>query len=211
MATNKLTATVRDKIGKANRQLADDGQVPAVLYGPGRESVAIALDRHDLELFLGHHAEGATFVELELEGEKKPIMAMIRDVQHSAVKGTVLHVDFMEVSMTKAIHADIALHLVNDPAGVRAGGVLNVALHSLSVEAAPNDLPESIDVDVAALEMGDSLHARDVALPKGVTLLTDEDAIVASVQAPRVEEEIAPEIEEGAEPEIIGAKGESEE
>jgi large subunit ribosomal protein L25 len=112
--------------------------------------------------------------------------------------------------MTEKVHASLPLHLLNDPAGVRAGGVLTINLHELSVEALPGDLPEFLEWDVAELEMGDTLNVGDVKPPKGIEVLDDAEAIIASVQAPRVEVEEA-EVSEAAEPELIGAKDEAEE
>ncbi len=208
-ASTALTAIPREMVGKTSRRLAAEGKIPAVLYGPGREPISIAVDRHDFELFAQHHAAGATIVDLAIEGEKKPVSVMIREVQRSAIKGTALHIDFLEVAMNKVVHAPVVLHLVNDPAGVKAGGVLTVSMHEVNVEAKPADLPESLEADVSSLEIGDTLHVRDIEAPKGVTLTDDADAIVASVQAPRVEaeEEIS---EEAAEPELIGSKSDEE-
>jgi len=199
-----INVTPREKVGKANRRLALDNQIPAVLYGPGREPLSLAVDRHDFELFIGKHAAGSTLVDLKIEGHKKSVSAMIREVQHSAVKGNVLHIDFLEVSMDKPVHAVVTLHLVNDPAGVKAGGVLTVNLHEINIEAKPAELPETMEVDVANLELGDSVHVSDIVAPDGVAILDDPELVVASVQAPRVEleEPIVP--EEGAEPELIG-------
>jgi large subunit ribosomal protein L25 len=207
-AGTELTVSTRDKVGKANRRLAAESKIPAVLYGPGREPVALALDRHDFELFASRHAAGSTLVDLRIEGQKQAISAMIREVQHSSVKGTVLHVDFLEVNVDKPVTASVTLHLLNDPEGVRAGGVLTISLHELNIEAKPGDLPETLDVDVSGLAMGDTLYVRDIPVPPGVTLLDDADAVVASVQAPRAEIEEAV-TEEGAEPEVIG-RGEAE-
>jgi large subunit ribosomal protein L25 len=207
-AATSLSVTPREKIGKANRRLAADNQIPAVLYGPGRDPIAVALDRHEFELFMSHHAAGSTLVDLTVEGTKKTISAMVREVQRSAIKGTVLHVDFLEVAMNKPVHAVVTLHLVNDPEGVKAGGVLTVNTHELNIEAKPGDLPEIVEADVAALQIGDTLHLADIAMPAGVIALDDPEMIIASVQAPRVEVE-----EEGAEemvePELIG-KADSE-
>lgn len=204
-----INVTPRDTVGKANRRLAAENQIPAVLYGPGREPVSLAVDRHDFELFMSKHAAGSTLVDLKIEGTKKSVSAMIRDVQHSAVKGNVLHVDFLEVSMDKPVHAVVTLHLVNDPAGVKAGGVLTVNLHEINIEAKPAELPETMEADVANLELGDSLHVRDLVVPDGVTVLDDPELVVASVQTPRVEVEEPMLPEEGAEPELVG-KDESE-
>lgn len=205
--STELVASPRDVVGKTSKRLAAKGQLPAVLYGVGRDPMPVSIDRHDFELFAANHAAGATLVELKLEGTKKPINAMIREVQHSPIKGNIVHVDFQEVSMNKAVHASVALSLVNDPAGVRAGGVLTVNIHELTVEAKPGDLPETLEHDVSALEVGDVLHVSDITAPKGVVLIDDPELVIASVTAPTVAEE--PELE-AAEPELIGEKSEEE-
>ena len=159
---------------------------------------------------MSHHAAGAALVELKLEGEKKPVNAMVREVQRSPVKGNILHIDFVAVSMTEVVHAVVPIHLLNDPAGVKAGGILTINMHELNIEALPGDLPESLEWDVSALEMGDTLVLSEIEAPEGIKFLDDPESIVASVQAPRVEVEEVEE-EEAAEPEIIGAKAEEEE
>lgn len=208
-APSELTAYPREVVGKASRRLAHEGRIPAVLYGPGTQPVPLAIARHDFDLFAAHHTAGATILSLNIEGHKRPVHAMIREVQHSAVKGTPLHIDFLAVTMDKPVHATVALHLVNDPAGVRAGGILTVNLHEINVSAKPNDLPEVIEFDVEALEIGDSVHIRDIVAPKGVELIDDPETIVASVQAPKVEAEVE-EAAEAAEPEVIGKAAEEE-
>jgi len=209
-ASNMLEAYPRDVIGKANRKLAGQNRIPAVLYGRGREAMSISVDRHDFELLMAHHSAGATIVEMKVEGESKPVNAMIRDLQTSPVKGTILHVDFIAVSMDEVIHAPIGLRLVNDPVGVRAGGILTINFHEISVEAKPGDLPEVLEVDVSALEIGDTLHVKDIAAPAGVKILDDPEEVICSVQAPRIEvEEEA--VVEAAEPELIGEKAAEEE
>lgn len=208
--SSTVNAAPRDVIGKANRRLAGKS-VPAVLYGFGVEPQALSIDRHDFELFMAHHAAGSTLVELQIEGQKGTINAMIRDVQRSAVKGGILHVDFLAVSMDKEVHAVLPIHLVNDPAGVKAGGLLNASLHELNVTAKPGDLPEAIELDVEALEVGESLHVSDVTAPAGVTIIDDPDLIVASVVPPRGPEAEEAALEEGAEPEVVGAEKEEEE
>ena len=204
-----LNVFQRTVIGKASRRLTDQGRIPAVLYGMGRDAMSIEVERHDFEQFMSHHSAGSTLVEIQIDGEKKPVNAMIRELQTSPIKGNILHVDFMAVSLNKPVHAVVALRFANDPAGVKAGGVLTIDKHDLNIEAKPAEIPETIELDVSALEVGDSLHVRDVTAPKGVTLLDDMDAIIASVTPPTVvveEEEVA----ETAEPEVIGAKPEEE-
>lgn len=206
-AASELTVTTREQVGKANRRLGKDA-VPAVLYGPGREPLPLAIDRRNFDQFASHHAAGATVIDLMLDGQKTPIHAMIREVQHSPVKGSVLHIDFLEVKMNKAVHAVVPLHLVNDPVGVKAGGVLTITVHELNVEAKPGDLPEAIELDIAGLELNHSLHVADVQAPNGVTLLDDPETIVASIQPPRVEE-LEPQLET-EEPQVISKEEEAE-
>lgn len=206
-AASELTVTTREQLGKANRRLGKDA-VPAVLYGPNRDPLPLAIDRHHFEQFASRHAAGATLIDLKMDGHKAPIHAMIREVQHSAVKGTILHVDFLEVKMNKAITAVVPLHLVNDPAGVKSGGVLTINVHELNIEAKPGDIPEAIESDVSELELNHSLRVADITAPQGVTLLDDPETIIASVQPPRVEE-VEPQLE-AEEPEVI-SKDEEEE
>jgi len=208
-ASTLLPVFPRTIIGKANRRLSHENRIPAVLYGPGRDTVSLSIDRHDFEQLMLHHASSSIIVELQVEGEKKPVNAMIREMQVSPIKGEIIHVDFMVIQMDVAVHASITLHYVNDPEGVKAGGVLTTNFHEINVEAKPGDLPESIDVDVAALEIGDTLHVRDIVAPKDVTILDDPDEVLVSVQAPRVEEEVE-EVAAAVEPELIGGKDEEE-
>ena len=209
-ASTLLPVFPRTIIGKANRRLSHDNRIPAVLYGPGRDTLSLSIDRHDFEQLMSHHASSSIIVELQVEGESKPVNAMIREMQVSPIKGEIIHVDFMVIQMNVAVHASITLHFVNDPAGVKAGGVLTTNFHEINVEAKPGDLPEAIDVDVAALEIGDVLHVSDIEAPKGVTILDDPEEVLVSVQPPRVEVEEEEAVVEEAEPELIGGKPEEE-
>ncbi len=204
-----LTVFPRTEIGKTSTKLGREGRIPAVLYGMGRDPLAIALDRHDFELFMSHHAAGSTLVEIQIAGEKKPVNAMIREMQLAPLKGNIVHVDFMAVSLDIPVHAIVAVHLIGDAAGVKLGGVLATERHEINVEAKPAELPNFIEVDVSALEIGDSVHVGDVTPPKGVTLLDEPESVIASVTPPTVEVE-AEEGAEQAEPEVIGAKAEEE-
>jgi large subunit ribosomal protein L25 len=206
-----IAAQPRTVTGKANRRLATAGQIPAVLYGYGREAASIALDRHDFELFITHH--GSTgLVEIAVEGEKEPVNAMIKAVQTSPVKGTVIHVDFLAVRMDRKIQSPVSFHFVGDAPGVRAGGVMLHDLREVLVEALPATLPEYLEVDVSALEMGDTVHVSDVVAPAGVTIVGDPEAIVCSVAIPTAEptEEELEEAAEEVEPEVIGESSEDE-
>lgn len=207
----EITAYPREVIGHANRRLAQTGQIPAVLYGHDRATKVIAVDRHDFELLTSHHAPGATIVSITLEGEKRPVNAVVKDVQRSPVKGSILHVDFQVIRMDEVIHVTVPLRFVGDSAGVKAGGVLTENAHQVNIEAKPKDIPEAIVADVSALEVGDSMRLGEVPVPHGVKILDDAEEILCSVLPPTIEVEEEVEVEEAAEPEVIGEKGTPEE
>lgn len=137
-------------------------------------------------------------------------MAMIQEIQHSPVGGDVLHVDFHAVSMDEKIEADVPLEPVGVANGVKNfGGLLEQSLRTLEVECLPRDLPDKITVDVSALNIGDSIHVRDIGLPTGVAAKTQPDLTAFSVVAPAVEEEPVAAVAETVEgPEVIKEKKE---
>jgi large subunit ribosomal protein L25 len=205
-----ITARVRETMGKANRRLAAAGEIPAVLYGPGRDTVALSLDRHDFELMMSHHGAGSTIVTIALEGEKKPVNAVIREVQHSPVKGTIMHVDFLAIRMDQKLQATVSFHFVGESPGVKAGGVLMHSMRELMVEALPANLPDSLDIDISGLEIGQSITVSDLTAPEGVEITDDPEGVVCSVTVPTAEpteEELAA---EAAEPEVIGEEASEE-
>jgi large subunit ribosomal protein L25 len=207
----EITAVPREVVGKANRRLASAGLIPAVLYGHDRPTKIIAVDRHDFELLMTHHAQGSTIVEIHIDGDKRPVNAVVKEVQHSPIKGNILHIDFQVIRMDEAIHVPVPLRYVGDPAGVKAGGILTENVHQVNIEAKPKDIPESLEVAVDALEIGDSLHLADVVVPQGVKILDDLDEILCSVLPPAVvvEVEVAA-AEEAEEPEVVGEKSAEE-
>ncbi len=202
--TTAISAWPREVLGKANRRLASEGKIPAVLYGAGRDTMAIALDRHDFELMMTHHGAGSTLVSIALEGEKKPVNAVIKDVQHSPVKGTILHVDFLAIRMDEKLQAVAGFNFVGDAPGVKAGGVLMHALREVAVEALPTDLVEAIDVDISGMEIGDSLTVADLVAPRGLEIIGDPEAVVCSITVPTLEPAEEEGAEEIAEPAVIG-------
>ncbi|MBE0416174.1 MAG: 50S ribosomal protein L25 [Coriobacteriia bacterium] len=206
-----IAARLRETTGKTNRRLAGSGEIPAVLYGPGRDTISLALDRHDFELMMSHHGAGSTLVSLAVEGEKKTVNAVIREVQHSPVKGTILHVDFLAIRMDQKLQATVSFHFVGESPGVKAGGVLMHSMRELMVEALPADLPEALDVDISELELGHAITVADLTAPEGVEITDDPEGVVCSVTVPTVEpveEELEAEV---TEPEVIGEEAPAEE
>ena len=208
----KLIAKKRELEGTANvRRLRTAGSLPGVVYGAGKDPVSVLIDMHDFEQILHHSASESVLIEVDVEGEGKTSV-LVKDVQHHPVTSDLLHVDLLRVEANKPITVDIAIELSGEAAGVKAGGILDHVMHSISVECLPSDLVENFEVDVSALEIGQSLHVSDVNIGGKYKLLVDEEAIVAAVHGPVAEEE--PE-EEGAEaaadePEVIGEKKEED-
>ena len=209
----KLKAERRDGTGRsAVRKLKARGIVPAVIYGGKTKPQALQVSARDINAMLSHASGENILVELEIDGEKSNRMAMVEEIQHSPVGGAILHVDFHAVSMDETVHADVPLEALGLPNGVKNfGGLLEQSLRALSIECLPRDLPDRITVDVSALNIGDSIHVRDIQLPPGVTAKVQSDLTAFSVLAPAVEEEpVAAEVEAAAAagPEVIKEKKE---
>ncbi len=200
MSNVSLEARVRDDTGKqAAKRLRRDGWIPAILYGADTPNVALELRLKTLYDSLKHHAGEHLMVELDLEGHKKPVAALMREVQHHPVTGEIMHVDFHKVSLRRRISIEVPLAFVGVPAGVRnQGGILDHVLREVEIECLPTNLPERLEVDVSGLGVGQSIHVGDLVFEKG-RILTDASLIVATVLAPRVTVEAAPAAEEEAE------------
>ena len=212
MATASLSAEVRNDTGKGvARKLRAAGRVPGVVYGHAREAQALSINARELDKLLSTIAAGSTVVELGLAGATTK--TLIREVQRHPFKKQILHVDFQELVAGEKVSVDVPLVYVGIPEGVRlSGALLEQILHSVEVLADPTTIPNHIDVDVSHLAMGHSLHVRDIKLPAGVEVLSDEDATICAVIAPRAAVEAAAETEAGAaEPELIRKAKEDEE
>jgi large subunit ribosomal protein L25 len=215
MEESKLIAKKRDLEGSSNaRRLRNDGSLPGVIYGGGKDSASITFDAHDFEQLLHHSASESVIVEIDLEGEGS-IRALVKDVQHHPVTGSLVHVDLQRVVAGQAIQVSVPLELVGEAAGVKAGGIVDHVLHEIAIEVLPRNMVESFEIDISELEIGDSIQVADLNLGADFKVLADEEAIVASVAAPRTEEEVEEEeaaAEEGAaEPEVITEKKDEEE
>jgi large subunit ribosomal protein L25 len=210
----KLAAERRTALGRsAVRKLKAQGAVPAIIYGAKDKPEPLQVSRRDINALLSHAAGENILVELEIAGKNR--LALVQEVQHSPVGGDVLHVDFHAVSMDEKIEAEVPLEPVGLPNGVKNfGGLLEQSVRALAIECLPKDLPDKLTVDVSALNIGDSIHVRDIPLPEGVRAKTQPDLTVFSVMAPTVEEEpVAAVAAEGAAagPEVIREKKEEPE
>jgi large subunit ribosomal protein L25 len=209
----KLKAEPRTNVGRsAVRKLKARGIIPAVIYGAKGKPLPLQVAARDVNAMMSHASGENVLVELEIAGEESNRTALVQEVQHSPVRGDIVHLDFHSISMDETIQAEVPLEPIGTANGVKNfGGLLEQSLRALTVECLPRDLPDRITVDVSALNIGDSIHVRDIPLPAGVKVKVQADLTAFSVLAPAVEEEpIAAEAEAAAAagPEVITEKKE---
>ena len=189
----RLKAEPRPNVGRsAARKLRARGLIPAVIYGGNDKPQPLQLTARDINAMMSQASGENVLVELEIAGEGPNRTALVQEVQHSPVHGDIRHVDFHAISMDQMIQAEVPLEPTGTAVGVKTfGGLLEQSLRALTVECLPSDLPDRITVDVSQLNIGDSIHVRDIQLPSGVTPKVQLDLTVFSVLAPAVEEERA--------------------
>lgn len=205
----KLSVQTRPQTGRpAVKKLKAQGAVPAVIYGGREEPQSLQIAKRDIQALLNHAVGENILVELEIndQGKTTSRLALIQEVQHNPLGGAVLHVDFHAISANETIQANIPIEAVGEAIGVKSfGGILEQSIRALEIECLPKDLPEIILVDVANLNIGDSIHVKNITLPAGVTPLADPGLTVFLVAAPAVEEEKPAEVA-ATEPEVIKEK-----
>ena len=168
----------------ASRRLRRAGKVPAIIYGGEAAPQAIEIDHNDLLINLKKEAFHASILNIVLDGKKQQVL--LRDTQRHAFKPLILHVDFQRLDATHELHIKVPLHFVNEETapGVKlSGGLVNHVITELDVHCLPKDLPAFIEVDLAALNVGDTIHLSQIKLPKGVKLVqhSADDSVVVGV------------------------------
>ena len=196
-----LAARLRTDTGKgAARRLRRDNQVPAIFYGPSSQPVMLAVKYLDLQTLLKSTDSENVIFQLQIESgqgtESKTVM--LKELQTDPIKPVYYHADFYEISMDKELTLNVPVHLVNTPAGASKGGILQHVKRDLLVSCLPGNLVEFLEVDVSALDIGDAVHVRDIALPQGMKAADDGDTTIAVVTPPHV---VAEKVEEVAEEE----------
>ncbi len=210
--TIQLKAEPRNAAGTtASKAVRKAGKVPAIIYGRHQQPQTLQLDARALALALSKGTGEHVLVNLEIAGGGTSL-ALIQDVQHHPVKRHIVHLDFHALKEDEVMHTTVPVIGFGEPIGVKTGGGrLEQIIRSLDVECLPKDLPENITIDVSGLNIGDSIHVNQVALPSGVSALTAADAVVFHLAAPTVEAEVTPAAEgAGATPEVIKEKKEGE-
>jgi len=205
-----IKADKRDIVGKKNAILRSEGKIPAVIYGHGFKSLNLAVNQRDfVKVFT--QAGQSKIIGLSI-GQDKPVQVLIHDVQYHPISSLPLHIDFYQVKMDEKIKAKVPLRFVGEAKAVfEKGGSFITNIEEVEVETLPADLPSEIEVDISKLDDFDkAIHISDLKLPPRVELLEEESELVAKVEPPRSDEELA-ELEEEITEEIPTAEGEGEE
>lgn len=193
METLEIQVDARDKKRKRDaKRLLRSGKIPGVFYGPKTQTVALELDKREFTTRVAG-LEGSHLVRLKsasnMLAEK---VALVKDMQFHPISGDVIHADLYEVDLTATIQVRVPLHFIGRAAGVTRGGILQPIVREIEVECLPMDIPEFFDVDVSALDIGDSVHVAELAMPEGVSAVSESSLALVTVVTPTVEEAPTP-------------------
>jgi large subunit ribosomal protein L25 len=201
--TLEVTERASDQLGSRRvRRLRKEGLVPGVLYGKGHTR-AIVVGERDLRAVLTGPSGLHAIIDVVIEGQKTPHHAVLKDYQRHPIRGTLMHVDFHEVRLDRPIQASVTIQLVGESPGAKQGGVVQQVTREVRVEALPTGIPEHVEADISALEVGGTVRVADLAAIEGVAYLDDPETVIANCSIPRgiteLEEAEAAEGEEGVE------------
>ena len=202
MAEHQLDIELREGKGKGvARKLRAAGRIPGVYYARAEEATPISLDPAALDRLIRTSSAGMnTLIDVKGGDKLDGKVVLVKDIQRDPLKGVPLHADLYAIDVNEKIDVSVPIHLEGTPTGVKLdGGILDQSLRELELKCLPRAIPEEIQADITGLELGASLHVRDLTLPEGVELLTDGDLSIATVAVPRQAEEATPEAAEGEE------------
>jgi len=214
MSEQELIASKREKTGKANvRRLRRTGFVPCTIYGVGEKSVSLTTNLKDLQKLV---SEAHSVIKLKIDGAEE--RCVIKEIQHHPVKGDIIHVDLQRIKAGQEIQISVPIKFNGEAPGVKMGGVFQTIRSELDISTLPKYLPNEIEIDISKMELGDTLHVRDLQL-EHITIHHEADSSVCSIVMPKKVEETLAEVEEGeeleleeesAEPEVITSKAKDE-
>jgi large subunit ribosomal protein L25 len=215
----ELQTTVRKSTGNSPaRSLRRSGYIPAVLYGRKTDSILLSVNIKDLEQVFKQGNVSQVVLNLVIQnGKKITKAAMVKELQTHPVSGNFIHIDFYEIDMKRQIKVMVPVITQGHPIGVENGGMLNIVRRELELLCLPGDIPETIEIDVTDLDIGDSIHMEDIQLGENIELSEDANYTVVTVLSPKLEEEVAEEEDaeledaEAEEDEEAGAADESSE
>jgi large subunit ribosomal protein L25 len=187
----RIQAEKRIGTGKGvARKLRKEGVIPSIVYGKDVAPLPLKISARQWRT-AQHRIKSNTIIKIELEGDgatqERPVM--LKDVQRN-IKGVVLHIDFLQVSMERLVQVEVPIHLIGDPIGLLKGGVIEQHLRTIMVESLPGQIPDSIEVDISGLDIGDSIHVHEISLT-GTKLLEQPDVAIVGVTPPEKEEAAA--------------------
>ncbi|RUM89767.1 MAG: 50S ribosomal protein L25 [Thermodesulfatator sp.] len=179
-----FVAEYRSRTGKeAAKKLRRQGLVPAILYGPQTEPLPLAVKLSELKRILQRHrGEQLIFnLTLQKDGESEQRLALIKELQYHPVTDEIIHADFYEIRMDRPVEVDVPVEITGKAKGVQRGGILEIIMHEITVSCLPDRIPDRILIDVSELDLGDTLHVRDLTPPEGVKFAEDPDEPVVTV------------------------------
>jgi len=218
MAQVQLAADVRTERGKeAAHQLRKQGFVPAILYGGESGNILLSVSSHDLHQIVAKNIGETTLIDLAIQQEKetKTVPVIIKELQIDPVKRTLVHADFLEITMGHVIEVHVPFELTGESPGVKAGGILEFLAREITVECLPSKMAGHFTIDISSLEIGDSVTVGDLSLGDDYKIITDTETVLITIAPPLLKEEAEEEEAEAEleEPEVIqkGKKPEEEE
>ncbi len=204
----ELNANIRTTVGNGPaRRLRQSGQIPAVFYGPGTEPVLLSVNISDFDQVLKKSGASQLFLNLVIQdGETYTRSAIVKELQTHPVSRNFLHVDFYEIAMDRKIRVKVPIVTTGKSKGVELGGILQIIRRELEILCLPFEVPDSIEIDIADLDIGDSIHVGDITLEGEIEFLEDENFTVVTMLIPKIEEVEEPveEEEEAAVEEEVG-------
>ncbi len=190
----QINAETRTDLGKgASRRLRHEAKIPAIIYGSG-DPISLTIDLREVRPHVDNEVFYASIVNLMIDGKKTAEKVIVRDIQHHPYKVDIMHLDFQRVDAKKKMHMHVQLHFTGEAAspGVKAGSLVSHLVNEVEVTCLPKDIPEFIEVDISALDTGESIHLTELKIPKGVELTAlshgeeNHDTAVVSIHAPKV-------------------------
>ncbi len=172
------------------KSLRNQGLIPAVIYGRNLDSLRILLNYKDFMKTFANHSISSFINMASKEDKVNGKTAVIKEIQKDPVTDNIIHIDFHEVSMDEKIEIEAAIHFIGKPEGVKLGGILEPLMRHIAIKGYPKDIIDTINIDVASLQIGDIIHVKDLKLEGGIEIMVDEDAPIVTVAEPAVEEVI---------------------
>lgn len=198
----ELKAETRTTTGNSPaRALRRAGRIPAILYGPGADTVMLSIDTTEMETIIKEGSVGRSIFNLAVGSGEKPRAAMIKELQTDPVSRDILHIDFYEVNMARKVKVMVPVIATGKSVGVEMGGMLQIIRRELEVLCLPNAIPQDVTIDITEMEIGNSVHVEDITLEGDVEIPHDVNFTVLTISSPKAveEEEVEEEGEELAE------------